>query len=123
MNILQGLAKETIGKKKDTKKNWITEETLREVEERRKIKSKGIKDPVQEAIYKQQNSKIRYMIRKDKESFVDDQCKQIEENATTNYTRELFTGVKSRTRKFCPTVDTIKDKVGKILCNRDLVND
>lgn len=57
---------------------------------------------MQEAIYKQHNSKIRHMIRKEKERFVEDQCKNIEENATTNPTRELFKGVKSLTRKFYP---------------------
>ena len=85
----------TISQRKATKNRWIKEETLREVEVRRKVKSKGNSTQVQEAIYKEQNSKIRRMMRKDKEEIVEDQCKKIEENAMTNTTRELSNGVRS----------------------------
>ena len=86
---------------------------------RRKIKSKGIRDPVQEAICKEQNSKIRRMMRKDKEQFVEDQCKKIEENALTNSTRELFNGVRPFTMKFRPAINAIKNEAGLILCDRE----
>ena len=121
--IFLEVAKKTISQRKATKNRWITEATLKEVEVRRKVKSKGIRDPVQEAIYKEQNSKIRRMMRKDKEQFVEDQCKNIEENAMTNSTRELFNGVRSLTRKFRPAINTIKNEAGVILCDREHVKD
>ena len=75
---------------------------------------------MKEAIYKQQNSKIQRMLRKDKEKFIHEQYEQIEGNAITNF-KELYQGVKNLTKKFHPTVDTIKDEDGVILCDRDQV--
>ena len=63
---------------------WISDETLKEVEKRRYLKAKGIRDTVEEAAYKQQNSKIQRMMRKDKETFIQGQCQQIEGNASNN---------------------------------------
>ena len=111
---------QTISKKKLTRNNWIREETLREVEE-------SLNPKVSKTLYKRQfigNKTPKLdVIRKDKERFVEDQCRKIEKNATLNSTRELFKGRKSLTRKFCPTVDTIKDEAGVTLCDRDLVKD
>ena len=63
------------------------------------------------------------MMRNNKEQFVQDQCKKIEENAMTNFTRELFDGVWSLTRKFRPVMNTIKNEAGVILCDREHVKD
>ena len=60
-------------------------------------------------------------MRKDKETFIQEQCQQIEGNAINNSTRELHQGIKSLTKKFHPTVDTIKDEEGIIICDRDKV--
>ena len=38
---------------------WTPDETLKEVEKRRYLKAKGIRDTVKEAAYKQQNFKIQ----------------------------------------------------------------
>ena len=121
--IFLEVAKKTISQRKATKNRWIMEATRKEVEVRRKVKSKGIRDPVQEAMYKEQKSKIRHMMRKDKEQFVDDQCKNIEDNAMKTSTRELFNGVRSLTRTFRPAINTIKNEAGVILCDQEHVQD
>ena len=53
---------------------WISDETLKEVEKRRQLKSKGIRDAAEEVIYKEPRSKIQPMMRKDKETFIQEQC-------------------------------------------------
>ena len=63
------------------------------------------------------------MIRKDKERFVEDQCKKIEENAMANSTRELFNSMWSLTKKRGRTVNTIKDEAVLILCDGEHVKD
>ena len=61
------------------------------------------------------------MMRKDKEQFIEDQCKMTEENAMTNSIRELFNGVRSLTRKFRPATNTVKNEAVVILCDREHV--
>ena len=53
------VAVETICKKKKKIDRWISDKTLKEVEKRRYLKAEGIRDTVDEAAYKQQNSKIQ----------------------------------------------------------------
>ncbi|XP_042876027.1 uncharacterized protein LOC122255792 [Penaeus japonicus] len=74
-----------------------------------------INDPVEETIYRQQNSKIQRMMRKDKEKFIQEQCQRIEANSINNSTKEMYNGVKNLTKKFKPSVDTIKDEDDLIL--------
>ena len=61
------------------------------------------------------------MMRKDKEQFIEDQCKMIEETAMTNSIMELFNGVRSLAMKFRPAMNTIKNKAVVILCDREHV--
>ena len=89
-DIMLSVAEETICSKKKKISRWISDETLKEVEKRRHLRAKRIRGTVDEAAYKQQNSKIQRMIRKDKETFIQEQCQQIEENAINNSTKELY---------------------------------
>ena len=55
------------------------------------------------------------MMRRDKEKYINEQCKSIEDNSITNSIKDLYQGVKNLTNKFKPMIDTIKDENGKIL--------
>ena len=83
--LLLTAAKETIAKKKKTNSPWISEETLSEIEARRYLKSKGINNPVEEVIYKNQNAKIQKLLRRDREKYLNEQCQRIE-NCSINQT-------------------------------------
>ena len=115
------VAEETICKKKKKINRWISNETLKEVEKRRHLRAKGIRDTVEEAAYKQQNSESPQMMRKDKETFIQEQCQWIEGNAINNSSKELYQGIKNLTKKFHPAVDTIKNEDCIIICDRDQV--
>ena len=80
--IILSVAKSNIPKKK--KKQWISNETLREVEKRRLLKGKGINNKVDEAKYRIQNATIQKMMRKDKDKVINEQCQRIEEKFITN---------------------------------------
>ncbi|XP_042864337.1 uncharacterized protein LOC122248391 [Penaeus japonicus] len=122
-HIFLKVAEETITKKTNKRNQWISEEIIKEVELRRQLKAKGINDPVEETIYRQQNFKIQRMMRKDKEKFIQEQCQRIEANSINNSTKEMYNGVKNLTKKFKPSVDTIKDEDDLILCDREEVKD
>ena len=70
-----------------------------------------------------QNATVQRMMRKDKNQQIDRVCKKIEENSITNSTRDLYRVIKDLTKKFKPTIDTIKDENGNALCSGDDVKE
>ena len=66
----------TIPKKKKCKKaKWLSEEALQIAMKRRETKSEGEKER-----YTHLNAEFQRIARRDKEGFLSDQCKEIEEN-------------------------------------------
>ena len=62
-------------KKKCKKKKWLSEEALQIAVKRREAKSKGEKER-----YKHLNAEFQRIAKRDKKTFLSDQCKEIEEN-------------------------------------------
>ena len=66
----------TIPKKKKCKKaKWLSEEALQIAEKRREAKGKGEKER-----YTHLNAEFQRIARRDKKAFLNDQCKETEEN-------------------------------------------
>ena len=66
----------TIPKKNKCKKaKWLSEEALQIAVKRREVKGKGEKER-----YTDLNAEIQRIARRDKKTFLSDQCKEIEEN-------------------------------------------
>ena len=63
----------------------ISEEALKIAVNRREVKSKGEKER-----YKHLNAEFKRIARRDKKSFLSDQCKEIQENNRMGKTRDLF---------------------------------
>jgi len=61
--------------KKCNKTKWLSEKSLQIAVKRREAKSKGEKER-----YSHLNAEFQRMARRDKKSFLSDQCKEIEEN-------------------------------------------
>ena len=57
------------------KSKWLSEEALQIAAKRREMKSKGEKER-----YKHLNAKFQRIARRDKKVFLNDQCKEVEEN-------------------------------------------
>ena len=75
-DMVQETGIKTIPKKKKCKKaKWLSEEALQIVVKRREVKSKGEKEK-----YIHLNAEFQRIARRDKEAFLSDQCKAIEEN-------------------------------------------
>ena len=62
-------------KKKCKKAKWLSEEALHRAVKRREGKSKGEKES-----YANLNAEFQRIARRDKKSFLSNQCKEIEEN-------------------------------------------
>ena len=76
----------TIPKRKKCKKaKWLSEEALQIAEKRREAKRKGEKE-----IYTYLNVEFQRTARRDEKPFLNDQCKEIEENNRMGKGRDLF---------------------------------
>ena len=92
----------TISKKKKCKKaKWVSEEALQIAEKRREDKGKGEKER-----YIHQNVEFQRIARRDKKTFLSDQCKDIEVNNGMGKTRDLF-------KKIRDTKGTFHAKMGQ----------
>ena len=74
---------------------------------RREAKSKGEKET-----YTHLNAELRRVARRDKQAFLSDQCKEIEENNRMGKTRDLFKEIKDTKGTFHSKMGTIKDRNG-----------
>ena len=63
----------------------LSEEALQITEKRKEAKGKGEKES-----YKHLNAEFQRIARRDKEAFLSDQCKEIEENNRMGKTKDLF---------------------------------
>ena len=77
------------------KAKWLSGEALQIAVKRREVKSKGEKER-----YSHLNAEFHKIARRDKEAFLSDQCKDIEENNRMWNTRDLFKKIRDTKGKF-----------------------
>ena len=107
-DIVQETGIETIPKTKKCKKaKWLSEVVLQIVVKRREPKSKREKER-----YTHLNAEFQRIARRDKKAFLNDQCKEIEENNKMGKTRDLFKKIRDTKRIFHAKMSTIKDRNG-----------
>ena len=72
-------------KRNEKNRKWLSQEALQIAEKRREAKGKGEK-----ARYTHLNAELQRIARRDKRTFLSDQCKEIEGKSRMGKTRELF---------------------------------
>ena len=92
-------------KRNAKKAKWLSEEALQIAVKRREAKSKGEKER-----YKHLNAEFQRIARRDKKAFLDDQCKEIEENNRMGKTRYLFKKIRDNKGTFHAKMGSIKDR-------------
>ena len=85
----------------------LSEEALQIAEKRRESKGKEEKER-----YFHLNAEFQRIARGDKEAFLSDQCKEIEENNRMKKTRDLFKKIRATKGIFHAKTGTIKDRNG-----------
>ena len=85
----------------------ISEEALQIAVNRREVKSKGEKER-----YIHLNAEFQRIAKRDKKSFLSDQCKEIGENNRMGKTRVLFKKIRDTKGIFHAKLGTIKDRNG-----------
>ena len=74
------------------------------------MKSKGEKER-----YTHLNEEFQRIARRDREAFLSDQCKEIQENNRTGKTRDLFKMIRDTKQTFHAKMGSIKDGNGRDL--------
>ena len=85
----------------------LSEEALHIAVKRREAKSKGVKEK-----YTHLNVEFQRIARRDKNAFLSDQCKEIEENNRMGRTRHLFKKIRNTKGTFHAKVGSVKDRNG-----------
>ena len=105
----------TIPKKTKCKKaKWLSEEALQIVEKRREAKGKRERER-----YTQLNAEFQRIAGRDKKGFLNEQCKQIEENNRTGKTRDRLRKIGDIKGPFHAKMGSIKDRNGEDLTETD----
>ena len=94
----------------DKKAKWLSEEALQITEETREAKGKGERER-----YTQLNAEFQRIAKRDKRDFLNEQCKEIEENNRMGKTRDLFKKIRDIKGIFHARMGMIKDRNGKDL--------
>ena len=84
---------------------------------RREAKSKGEKER-----YKHLNAEFQRIARRDKKAFLNNQCKEIEENNRMGNTRDLFKKIRDTKGIFHAKMGSIKDRNGIDLTEAEDIN-
>ena len=93
--------------KKCKKAKWLSEEALQIAVKRRVVKSKGEKER-----YSHLNAEFQRIVRRDKNAFLSNQCRETEENNRMGKTRDLFKKLRATKGTFHAKMGSIKDRNG-----------
>ena len=105
-DIVQETGIKTIPMEKKCKKaKWLSEEALQIAVKRREVKSKGEKERC-----KHLNAEFQRIVRRDKKAFLNDQCKEREQNNRMGKTRDLFKKIRDSKGTFHAKMGSIKDR-------------
>ena len=83
----------------------MSEESLQIAEKRREVKGRGEKER-----YTHLNAEFQRIARRDKEAFLSDQWKEMEENNRMEKTRDLFKKIQDMKGTFHTKMGTVKDR-------------
>ena len=114
-------ATEILGKKTTKKKAWITTDILKLCDKRRELKEKKSKNPDVRKEYSKLNKQVKKEMTKAKESWIIDQCVEIEDSLKMNNSKKAYDTVKSLTKPKQSKVNSIKDKDGEIIIEKNKV--
>ena len=98
------------------KSKMVSEEALQIAVKRRKVKSKGEKER-----YTHLNAEFQRIARRDKKAFLNDQCREIEENNRMGKTRDLLKKIRDTKGTYHAKMGSIKDRNGMNLTEAEEV--
>jgi len=98
------------------RKNWISKETYELIKKKREAKKKTPGES------RRLRSEAQKNLRKDKQTYLDTLCNELEENIKNGNSRPVFQTVRKLTKPFQPRTVAIKDNSGKKLVEPEKVS-
>ena len=113
-------ANEILGKHRPVKKPWVTAEILDLCDKRRELKKKKNKNDAEGTTeYRTVNRQIKKGMKKAKEDWIGEQCKNIEDSLKKNNSKRAYHLVKDLTSTKQERTTTIQDKSGTCLTENE----
>lgn len=110
----------TIPIKRATKKPWISDETLKLADEKRKLKQMKNVSVEYTQQYKDFCRKVKKSARGDKERWIQEQCEQADKSLNIGNTKQAYGLIKILKRKeFVPRLNAIRNEEGALLQSKD----
>jgi hypothetical protein len=116
---IQKAANAVLPVKVEPRKPWITERTLALSEEKRKLKQLRTQSDQKMEMYRKKCNEVRKAARTDKENWLHEQCKNIEQHHGHHRTHEMYQLIKKISRSWQPKLASIRNKDGKMLQDKE----
>ena len=118
-------AEEVLGFRKGKSKPWISEDSWKLIDERKKINAKiestwseRVKDRFKEA-YREKDKEVKRSVRKDKRDWVAEKAERAQNAAENGQQKELYSIVKQLAGQNMRQVSAVKSKDGELLKNKE----
>jgi hypothetical protein len=111
----------TVPAKKISRKPWISKQTLKLADEKRRLKQIQHTSTQHAEQYKEMCKKVKKSARHDKENWIDEQCEEVEKGLKIGNTRQAYSLIKMLGKKFIPRLNVIRNKEGTILQSKEEV--
>ena len=116
-------ASKVLGKKRITKKPWVTPDLLKLCDKRRDLKKTKYESEEGAYKYRHADKQIKMRMLKAQEDWISDQCNDIEKNLEANIAKKAYQVVKQLISSKKGQLNTILDKNGKYLTEyKDILN-
>lgn len=118
-NAIKNTAEATIPAKRTPRKPWISEETLKLADEKRRLKQmKNVSVQYAEA-YKDFCRKVKKAARNDKEHWIQNQCEDVEKGLNVGSTRQAYRLIRVLQQKPKSRLNVLRSEEGTILQSKD----
>lgn len=118
---IRGAIEETIPEKEKIMKKWITETTLKLVQEKRTLKTRRDMSDQAEREYRSKCNEVKSATRKDKQRWLEEQCELIQKHHGEHRIREAYKLIRNINRKWNPKQMAIKDKNDNVVMEKEKV--
>ena len=116
---IKNAAESTIPARKASRKPWISEETLKLADEKRKLRLDKTVSAEHARLYKDFCKKVKKSARQDKENWIQNQCEEVDRGLQVGNTRQAYSLIKVLKNKFAPRLNVIRNAEGKMLQSKD----
>ena len=116
---IKNAAEATIPARRTARKHWISEETLKLADEKRKLRLVKNISAEQALLHKEMCRKVKKSAGQDKENWIQNQCEEADKGLQIGNTKQAYSLIKTLKNVFVPRISVIRNAEGTILQSKD----